>query len=187
MISGNQIRPGMVIEHEGSPFYVMEAVHRTPGNKRAFMQTKLRNLLTGDQAEMRFSADERVERISLSERKMQYLYRDGDAFHFMDTETYEQFQLDIQTVGDAVNFLLPDTVIGLTRYEEKIIGVNLPQTMDLVVQETEPELKGATASARYKPAKLETGLQIKVPPFISEGDRVRVDTGTHEYVTRVTE
>lgn len=186
MITGNQIRVGMVIEHNSKPHYVMEAVHRTPGNKRAFMQTKLRNLLTGDQAEARFSSTDRVERLSLVERKMQFLYQDGDDFCFMDTGNYEQTQLNANLVGDAVNLLMPEMVLGITFYEDKPIGIKLPKTLDLTVVETEPELKGATAVASYKPAKLETGLQIKVPPFIREGDKVRVDTSTHDYVTRVT-
>jgi len=185
MINGNQIRPGMVIEYEGKPFFVMEAIHRTPGNKRAFMQTKLRNLLTGDQAEARFSSTDRVERISLPEKKMQFLYQEGEDYHFMDVESYEQIHMNVAQVGDATNFLQPETVVGINFYEGKTLGINLPKTMDFLVQETEPELKGATASAQYKPAKLETGLQVKVPPFIKEGDKVRIDTQTHEYVTRV--
>ncbi len=185
MISGNQIRPGMVIEYEGTPYFVMEAIHRTPGNKRAFMQTKLRNLVSGDQAEVRFSSNDKVGRMSLQERKMQYLYREADDFHFMDVENYEQTQISLEQVGDAAHFLLPDTVIGVTFYEGKTIGINLPKSMDFLVTQTEPELKGATASAQYKPAILETGLTIKVPPFIKDGDRVRVDTETHEYITRV--
>lgn len=186
MINGNQIRPGMIIEHQGTPYQVMEAVHRTPGNKRAFMQTKLRNLLNGDQAEVRFSTSDRVESVTLPERKMQFLYEEGDFFHFMDVENYEQIQMNREQVGDAANFLLPETVIGVSLYEGKTIGINLPKAMDLKVVETVPELKGATASAQYKPAKVETGLSVKVPPFISEGDTIRIDTQTHEYLTRVT-
>ncbi|MDX1386729.1 MAG: elongation factor P [bacterium] len=187
MVSGNQIRPGMVIEYQGTPYQVMEAVHRTPGNKRAFMQTKLRNLVNGEQAEVRFSANDRVERLSLEERKMQFLYTEGGFYHFMDVENFEQIQMSDEQVGDATNFLLPETVISVTSHEGKTIGINLPKTMDFKVTETAPELKGATASAQYKPATLETGLQVKVPPFIAEGDKVRIDTESHEYVTRVTE
>lgn len=187
MINGNQIRVGMVIEYEGKPYQVMEATHRTPGNKRALMQTKLRNLLTGDQAEVRFSSSDRVERVSLTERKMQFLYEDGGDYHFMDVANYEQVQLSAEQMGESAPFLLPEAVVGVASYEEKIIGLNLPKTMDFKVTETPPELKGATASAQYKPATLETGLQVKVPPFIKEGDVVRVDTETKEYVTRVTD
>lgn len=186
MINGNQIRPGMVIEYEGVPYQVIEAVHRTPGNKRAFMQTKLRNLVSGDQAEVRFSSNDRVERVNLAERKMQYLYQDGGFYHFMDVENFEQVQMSEDQVGDAANFLLPETVIAVSTYEEKTIGINLPKTMDFKVTETAPELKGATASAQYKPATLETGLTVKVPPFIAEGDVIRIDTETHDYLTRVT-
>jgi len=186
MINGNQLRTGMVIEYEGVPYQVLEAVHRTPGNKRAFMQTKLRNLVSGDQAEVRFSSNDRVERVNLSERKMQYLYKDGGFYHFMDVENYEQVQMSEELVGDAANFLLPETVIGVSTYEEKTIGINLPKTMEFKVTETAPELKGATASAQYKPATLETGLTVKVPPFIAEGDVIRIDTETHDYLTRVT-
>jgi len=186
MISGNQIRPGMLIEHEGTPYVVMEAVHRTPGNKRAFMQTKLRNLINGDQAEVRFSTTDRVAVVTLPERKMQFLYAEGGFYHFMDVEDYEQIQMSREQVGDAANFLLPETVIGVSLYEGKTIGINLPKSMDLKVVDTVPELKGATASAQYKPAKLETGLTVKVPPFINQGDVIRIDTQTHEYQTRVT-
>ncbi len=186
MLSGNQIRVGMIIEYQGKPYYVMEAIHRTPGNKRALMQTKLRDLLTGDQAEVRFSSSDKVERISLPERKMQFLYQDTEGFHFMDIENYEQIIMPVDQVGDAVHFILPEAVIGVTFYEGKSIGINLPNTMALKVKETEPELKGATATSRYKPAILETGLQVKVPPFISEGDTVRIETSSHDYITRVT-
>lgn len=186
MLSGNQIRVGMIIEYQGKPYYVMEAIHRTPGNKRALMQTKLRDLLTGDQAEVRFSSGDKVERVYLPERKMQFLYHDGEGFHFMDIENYEQIIMSADQVGEAAHFMLPESVIGVNFYEGKSIGINLPNTIDLKVTETEPELKGATATGRYKPATLETGLQVKVPPFISAGDTIRVETETREYVTRVT-
>lgn len=187
MINGNQIRVGMVIEYQGKPYQVIVAVHRTPGNKRGFMQTKLRNLITGEQAEARFSSSDRVPRVSLEAKKMQFLYKEGEDFHFMDVGNYEQIQINLDQVGDAANFLLPETVISVNFYEERTIGISLPKNMDFVVTETPPEIKGATASAQYKPATLETGLQVKVPPFINEGDKVRIDTETHDYVTRVTD
>lgn len=185
MIQATQIRAGMIIIYDNKPYQVMEATHRTPGNKRGFMQTKLRSLIGGEQSEVKFGSSDKVEKASLETKKMQFLYRDGDDFHLMDQANYEQIHLDLDQMGDAVNFLLPEAIVDVCFYEGKSIGVNLPKTMELTVTETEPELKGATATAQYKPATLETGVQIKVPPFIKEGDKIKVDTESHEYVTRV--
>lgn len=185
MLSANQLRVGMIVVYENAPHIVLEAEHRTPGNKRGFMQTKLRNCLSGMQTTVKFGSSDRVEKAFLEEKKMQFLYREGGDFHFMDIENYEQCHLDEKTVGDAAYFLLPESVIGLSLYEDKAIAINLPKSVDLKVIETEPELKGATAASSYKPAKLETGLQVKVPPFVREGDKVRIDTSSRDYLTRV--
>ncbi len=185
MISANQIRPGMIIEFEGQVYYVMESIHRTPGNLRAFMQVKMRNIRTNNQLEQRFSSFDKVEKVTLEIHRMQYLYKEGDNYFFMNTENYEQVQLNNNELGDAINFLLPDAVIEAQFYEGKPIGIDLPKTMDFKIIETEPGMKGQTASGSYKPAKIETGLQIKVPQFINEGDVVRIDTASHDYLERV--
>lgn len=185
MISANQIRPGMIIEFEGNIYYVMESIHRTPGNLRAFMQVKMRNLKTNTQLEQRFSSFDKVEKVSLENRKMQFLYQEGEQYHFMDTNNYEQFHINQEDLGDSVHFLLPDTIIDVQFYEGKPIGINLPKTMDFKVIETEPSIKGQTAASSYKPAKIETGLTVKVPQFVNEGDMIRVETATHDYVERV--
>lgn len=185
MISANQIRPGMIIEFEGNVYYVMEAIHRTPGNLRAFMQVKMRNIRTGNQLEQRFGTSDRVEKAQLDNHKMQFLYQEGEDYHFMNTANYEQIHLNKNDLGDAANFLLPDTVIDVSFYENKPIGVQLPKTMDFKVVEAEPSVKKQTASASYKSAKIETGLTIKVPAFVNEGDTVRIDPETHEYLERV--
>ena len=185
MLAANQLRPGMIIQYEGQIFQVMEAIHRTPGNLRAFMQVKMRNIKNGNQTEQRFSTSDKVEKIALDNYKMQFLYQDDDAYHFMNTENYEQVQLNRADLGDAINFLLPETVIDLQFFEGKPIGVQLPKTMEFKIIEAEPSVKKQTASSSYKSAKIETGLSVKVPPFISEGEIIRVDTETHEYVERV--
>ena len=185
MLAANQLRPGMIIQYEGQVFQVMEAIHRTPGNLRAFMQVKMRNIKNGNQTEQRFSTSDKVEKIALDNHKMQFLYQDEDAYHFMNTENYEQVQLSSTDLGDAINFLLPETVIDVQFYEGKPIGVQLPKTMEFKIIEAEPAVKKQTASSSYKPAKIETGLSVKVPPFISEGEVIRIDTETHEYVERV--
>ncbi len=183
-MSANQIRPGMLIEFEGNVYYVMESIHRTPGNLRAFMQIKMRNIRTNMQLEQRFSSFDKVERVTLENQKMQFLYKEEDVFNFMNTQNYEQIQLNSGELGDAANFLLPDTVIDVQFYEGKPVGVDLPKFMDFKVIETEPSLKGQTATSSYKPAKIETGVTIKVPQFVNEGDMIRIDPLTHEYMER---
>ncbi len=185
MISANQIRPGMIIEFDGQVYHVMESIHRTPGNLRAFMQVKMRNIRTNTQLEQRFSSFDKVEKVTLENQRMQYLYKDGDQYFFMNTENYDQVQLNENDLGDAIHFLLPDTVIAVQFYEGKPIGLDLPKNMDFKVIETEPALKGQTAASSYKPAKIETGLTIKVPQFVNEGDIIRIDTASHDYLERV--
>ena len=184
MISATQLRPGNVIKHAGDLFSVFSVTHRTPGNLRAFVQAKLRNLRTGSMIEHRFRSEDRVEQAILDETEMQFLYRDGDAFHFMNTETYDQIQLQADVLGDSASYLLPEGMIKVEFYEGKPVGIELPATVDLTVVETEPGLKSATASNVTKAAKLETGLIVQVPPFISEGEKIRVDTTEGKYLER---
>jgi elongation factor P len=185
MVQATQLRPGMIIVHEGDLFRVTAVHHLTPGNKRGFMQTKMKNLKTGIGTEYKFRSEDRVDQAILDSRQMQYLYAEGDMHTFMDTQNYEQMALSADDIGDLLKFLLPNSVVGIEFYEEKPVGINPPSTVDLEVVDTEPPMKGATASASYKPAKLETGVTVQVPPFITIGDKVRVDPTDGSYQERV--
>ncbi len=185
MVQANRIKPGSVIIYNGDLCRVLSVVHLTPGNLRALVQTKLRNLKTGVQFENRFRATEDVEVAFLEKHKMEYLYDDGDLYHFMNQETYEQIGLGHELLGDAIKYILPNSVVEVTFYEGKPVGVELPKTVDLKVIEAEAALKKATASAQYKKATLETGLVVQVPPFIESGDIIRIDTETDEYLERI--
>jgi elongation factor P len=184
-VKATQLRPGMVIQHEGQLFTIFSVDHRTPGNKRGSMQTRMKNLKSGAIIDYRFRAEEFVERAILDEVEFEYLYNEGDEFHFMNTETYEQMHLTRDMLGETVYYLIPNTVVKVEFFEEKPIGVDLPDTMELRVVQTEPTLQKATASAVGKPATLETGLVVQVPPFVNEGDRIKVDTAEARYVQRV--
>ncbi len=184
-ISGNGIRPGYVIAYNKELYRVMAAEHRTPGNKRAFCQAKLRNLKTGNQTVIKFRADEEIERAALEQAEMEYLYTDPTGFCFMNTKTYEQIFVGEDIIGDTRKFLLPNTKIQIEFYEDKPIGLDLPETVDLKVEDTEPPLKGATASGSGKPATLETGLVVTVPQFVEVGEVVRVSTTSGDYLERV--
>jgi elongation factor P len=183
-MNANDIRKGMLIMYNGTPHRVLDFQHRTPGNLRAFVQAKLRNIKTGSSTEVRFSSTENIERAIMEEVEMEYLYSDGDMYHFMNTETYEQLALNTETLGDAMNYLVEGTKIQVEFFEGAPMGVELPAAVELTVVETTPELKGATASNSPKPAKLNTGVTVQVPPFIKEGDRIRVDPSKGVYLER---
>ncbi|MDI6697809.1 MAG: elongation factor P [Candidatus Saccharicenans sp.] len=185
MIDATKIRKGMIIKMEGQLYRVMDYQLITPGRWKAMVQTKLRNIKDGSQLEYRFRSEDRVEQAYLEEAEMVFLYRSGDEFYFMNLQTYEQIKLDLEAIGDGVNYLLPDMVLTIEFYEGQPVGIHLPNTVDLKVVETEPILKGATQTAINKPAKLETGLVIQVPQFIKEGDVIRVDTREDKYLERV--
>ncbi|MGH7831829.1 MAG: elongation factor P [Candidatus Binatia bacterium] len=185
MINATQLRPGMIIVYEEDLYRVTWVNHLTPGNKRGFMQTKMKNLRTGAGTEYKFRSEDRVEQAMLDSRTMQYLYADGDLHMFMDTENFEQISLTADEVGQLLGYLLPNQIVGIELFEGKPVGISPPSTVELEVTDTEPTLKGATASASYKPAKLETGISILVPPFIQVGDRVRVDPSEGKYLERV--
>jgi elongation factor P len=174
----------MIIKMGNDLLRIIDLQHKTPGNLRGFVQVRMRNIRTLTLSDNRFRAEDTVERATLDERSMQYMYRDGDSFHFMDQETYDQIHINEETLGDSVNYLIPDMVIQVEFYGSEPVGIELPQTVDLKVEETTPAIKGATASAQLKPARTETGLVVQVPPFISEGDRIRVNTETGEYQSR---
>ena len=183
-IPATQLRPGMVIKHNNDLHSVFSVEHRTPGNLRAFIQAKLRNLRTGAMFEHRFRSADAIDKITVDEEKMEYLYNDGDSYYFMNTENYEQMHLTKDLLGDATDYLIPQLKITVEFYEGKPIGVELPATVDMTVVETEPGLKGATVSNVTKPAKMETGLVVQVPPFISEGEKIRVNTSEGTYQER---
>jgi elongation factor P len=184
MISSTQMRPGMVVKFNNDLFSVFSVVHRTPGNLRGFVQAKMRNLRSGTMIEHRFSSEDKVERAALEEHTMEYLYDDGEFYYFMNIETFEQMHLMKDLLGDAVRYLIPQLQVAVEFYEGKPISVELPPTVDMMVVETEPGLKGASVSNVTKPAKTETGLVVQVPPFINEGEKIRVNTTEGTYQER---
>ncbi|MDH5763172.1 MAG: elongation factor P [Nitrospinota bacterium] len=186
-ISGNGIRPGFVIVYNKELYRVMKAEHRTPGNLRAFCQAKLRSLKNGNQTEVKFRADEQVERASLEQAEMEYLYSDTSGYCFMNSQTYEQIFIEDDIIADAKKFLIPNIKVKVEFYEEKPIGLELPETVEMIIEDTEPQMKGATASGSGKPATLETGLVVTVPQFIGIGEKIRVSTSSGEYLERVKE
>jgi len=184
MISATQLRPGMVIKFNNDLFSVFSMTHRTPGNLRGFVQAKMRNLRSGTMMEHRFSSEDKVEKAILDEQEMEYLYDDGEYYYFMNTETYEQMHLMKDLLGDATQYLIPQLKVAVEFYEGKPISVELPPTVDMTVMETEPGLKGATVSNVTKPAKMETGLVVQVPAFITEGEKIKVNTSEGTYQER---
>lgn len=175
----------MIIVYERDLYRVTSINHLTPGNKRGFMQTKMKNLKTGVGTERKFRSEDRLEQAMLETRMMQYLYNEGELHTFMDTKNYEQISLGAEEIGELLSYLLPNHVVEIEFFEGRPVGISPPSTVDLEVVETEPSLKGATASASYKPAKLETGITIQVPPFVQVGDRVRVDPAEGKYLERI--
>ncbi len=185
MISATELRAGMIILHNGELHRAHSVVHKTPGNLRGFVQAKLRNLKSGSMNEHRFRSEDRVEKASLDTHEMQYLYSDSEGHHFMNQETFDQVRMDDDVVGDAMKYLLPEAVITVDFYDGNPVSVELPTTVALRIVETDPGMKGATASASYKPAKLETGLNVMIPQFIEAGTVIRIDTRDDSYQERV--
>jgi len=179
-----QLRKGMIVKIENKLYRIFDRQHVTPGNLRGFVRVKMRNIQTGSMAEEKLRSEDIVERISLEQKMMQYLYNDNEGYHFMDNESFEQIQLQADLLGDMVGFLKPEMNVEVEFYGENPIGIELPQTVDLKVTQTMPAIKGATATNQTKPATLETGVVIQVPPFIEEGDVIRINTETGEYSTR---
>jgi len=185
MLKATLLRAGMIIKHEGDLYMVYNVDHRTPGNKRAAMQTRMRNLRTGSMIDYRFRAEDFIDKVTVDEEEFEFLYSDGDGHHFMNTQNYEQIALQNDIVGDTKDYLIANMPVKIEYYDGKPIGVLLPDTVDLTVVETEPSIQKATASSVMKPAKLETGLIVNVPPFVSEGDKIKVDTSEARYIQRV--
>jgi elongation factor P len=184
LIPATQLRAGMVVMYNNELYRVMNVLHVTPGNWRGMVQTKMRSLRTGNATENRFRSEDKVDRVTLEQHQMEYLYSDGGEFHFMNTENYEQIGLDAEVLGDAVHYLTPNSRIQIEFHETTPMGVSLPKTVDLRVTETAPGLKSATVTNVLKPATTETGLIVQVPNFIGEGDVIRVDTETGAYLSR---
>jgi len=174
----------MVIKFNNELYSIFKMEHRTPGNLRGFVQVKMRSLRSGTMTEHRFSSEDRVDRAALEEHEFEYLYDDGEYYYFMNTENFEQMHLTRDLLGDAVDYLVPQLKVNIEFYEGKPMSVELPPTVDLTVVETEPGLKGASVSNVTKAAKLETGLMVQVPPFINEGEKVRVSTAEGTYQER---
>jgi len=174
----------MVIKHNNELYAIHKAEHRTPGNLRAFVQARMRNLRTGALIDHRFRSEDNVEKAVIEETEMQYLYSDGDSYYFMNTENFEQVHLHKSLIEDRALYLVPDVMIKVEFFEGRPVDIQLPPTVDLKVVETEPGLKSASATNVMKPAKLETGLVVQVPPFINEGEKIRVDTTEGKYLER---
>ncbi|HXF57783.1 MAG TPA: elongation factor P [Actinomycetota bacterium] len=184
-VNTNDLKKGMTLELDGTLFQVLDFQHVKPGKGGAFVRTKLRNVKTGAVVDRTLNAGVDVPLAIVERREMQYLYRDGDSFVFMDIETYEQHHVPAQVVGDAANYLTEGATAVIPMYEGSAIGVELPASVVLKVVQTEPGLRGDRVSGAMKPATLETGLVVQVPLFVEPGDQVKVDTRTGEYLTRV--
>jgi elongation factor P len=184
MISATKMRPGMVIKYNNDLYSVFSVNHRTPGNLRGFVQTRMRSLKNGTMIENRFSSEDKVEKAILDEIEMEYLYDDGEFFYFMNTENYEQMHLTKDLLGEATNYLIPQLRVKVEFYEGNPMGVELPASVDMTVVATEPGMRGATVSNVTKPATMETGLVVQVPPFINEGQKIRVNTAEGTYAER---
>jgi elongation factor P len=183
-LSTNDLRNGMALDLPEGLFAVVEFQHVKPGKGGAFVRTKLRNMRTRAVLERTFRADERVEQALIEKKEMQYLYRDGEQYVFMDNVSYEQLNVDAASLGDAANYLKEGDSAILQTYDGEIVDVDLPAAVELTISETEPGIQGDRVSGARKPATLETGLVIQVPLFVNTGDRVKVDTRTGEYLTR---
>jgi elongation factor P len=184
IINGNAIRVGYLIRYKNEIYRVLTTDVQKPGKGPSYLQGKLRNIIQGNQTEVRFRSDERVERIAMEQQEMEFLYEDPSGFFFMNTETYDQISLDKDTVADAVKYLTPNLKVHIEFFEGKPLNVILPKVVVLKIMETEPPMKGATASGSGKPAKCETGLTVNVPNFIEAGEVVRVDTEEGKYLER---
>lgn len=183
-IAGNAIRPGMVLEYKDKLCVVTKIEHRTPGNLRAFNQVEMQDVISGTKYNERFSASEMVERVRLEQKSYQYLYEEGEVLVFMDSETYEQINIQKSLVGEQIEFLEPNMTVEIESHEGRPLGVTLPETATIAIKETEPTVKGQTASGSFKPAILENGVRVMVPPYLSEGERVVVKIADREYVER---
>jgi len=185
LIPATHLRVGMLINYQNDLYRIMAVTHITPGNWRGMVQTKMRSVRSGTQTENRFRSEDKVDRVSLDQQEMEFLYGDGEGHHFMNTESFEQIAFDGELLGDAVQYLLPNLRVTVDFYEGRPIGITLPKTVDLRVTDTAPGLKSATVTNALKPATTETGLIVPVPNFVDVDDVIRVDTESGSYVSRV--
>lgn len=179
-----RLKRGMIIKMDGELYRIHDLMHVTPGNLRGFVRVKARSLRTAAMTEQKLRSEDVIERATLDEKEMQFLYADGEGYHFMDTSSYEQVHMAAEVLGDAVGYLKAEMLIKIEFYGADPVGVELPPTVELKVTETMPAIKGATASAQMKPATLETGMVVQVPPFVGEGEMIKVNTETGEYQSR---
>ena len=184
MITATRLRPGMMVIHEGELHRVLKVDHVTPGKGKAHVSATLRNVKSGNSTPCRWNSDDRIERAFLEEHQMEYLYDDGERYHLMNTENYEQIEMDHEMFGEAIDYILPNMKVQVTFHEGQPVGIDLPSTVVLKVVEAEPALKGQTASSSYKRCKVETGLTVMVPAFVVAGDSIRIKTESAEYVER---
>ena len=185
MIAATQLKVGMIVMHNGKPHRVTSAIHRTPGNLRGFVQVRFVNIESGSNSEHRYSSVDMVEKANMEQHQLQYSYRSGDAFNFMNIESYEMIELPSEVLGDAVNYLKEGMMMEAEYYSGRVVGVQVPMFVELEVKETTPNIKGAAVQNTNKPAIVETGYEIKVPPYIEVGNLVKIDTRTGEFVERV--
>jgi elongation factor P len=183
-IGCTDVRKGMIVNYEGQLQYIMNVYHHTPGNLRAVIQIKMRNLKSGNSKEIRFGSGDKLDVVHIEQVDMEYLYQDGDSYVFMNQENFEQVSLHKTLLGEDSQWLKENTVCKVEFYEGSAIAVEVPFTVELKVVKTEPSLKGATITNVYKPATLETGAVVQVPPFIEEGETIRVDTREAKYLER---
>lgn len=184
MISTSDFHTGISVELEGEIYTILEFQHVKPGKGAAFVRSKLKNLRTGSIAEKTFRAGEKMARAHLERKEMEYLYKDGDSFHMMDMETYEQITLSSEQIGESIKYLKENDHLNVVMHGEKLLGVDVPLSVVLKVEETEPGLKGDTASGASKPATMETGLVVQVPLFVNSGDSIKIDTRSGSYIER---
>ena len=184
-VRATQLRVGNTVDIDGKLCSVMKVMHRTPGNYSAVIQTRMRDLDSGNSFDRRFRSDEQVEKVSLDFRKMEFLYAEGNQYHFMDAENYEQITIEEDWLGDAPQFMLPNTQVEISMYNDRPVGIELPTSVELTVTETEPSIKGSTVTQSKKPATLETGLVVQVPQFVEKGTVIKVDTRDGSYMDRV--
>ena len=187
MYSAADLRKGLKIQIDGEPYVVTDFQFSKPGKGQALYRTKLRNMLSGNQFERTYRSNDKFEKAPLEERTMQYLYSQGSEYHFMDTKSYEQFAITAEQLGDDVNFLIDNMEVQILVFNERPIGVTMPNFVNLVVTQADPWAKGDTSGSDTKPVTVETGYELQVPPFVVEGDKIQIDTRTGQYMTRVKE
>ena len=185
MVSAGDFKNGITIEIEGNIYQIMEFQHVKPGKGAAFVRTKLKNIISGGVVEKTFRPTEKFENAHIERKDMQYLYQDGDLYNFMDMETYDQIALPEETVGDAMKFVKENDMVKMVSYKGNIFSVEPPMFVELEITETEPGVKGDTATNVTKPATVETGAQVNVPIFVNQGDKIQIDTRTGEYLKRI--